>query len=386
MVDAIVSFFKHEKKLNAADMQRIQREKAFTRFDLGCVLQERGKLPEAICCYQTCIKYIPEHIEAHYNLGISLHELNLLRDAEKHYKFILKLDPKHGLTLYNLGHLYQDMGLFDKAIRLFQESLLVLPNDIDVLLNLGICFRHIRKYDSALDTFRLVIELAPDNTMGLLNIGMVYNKICRFEQAILCFDQIIKSDKNNISAWFNLAVAYQDKAAYTLLENEETQEKTVKEMRSVNDTHGDIQPPREAKHDSIQKRKTKEVSNVTQQLALLSRGRLLIVLTDFHMALKAYETVRKISSRSKTKMKTFMYRDAKIASHFIETNLCDFHSRSTTNNAPNENSIAATDINKKQAKLSSTRHVNECDENNMRCINKIPNFNENTVCDSKETL
>jgi len=120
MVDAIVSFFKHEEKINEEELKRIKSEKAMTRYDLGCVLQERGKLPEAICCYQKCIKYHPNHIDAHYNLGISLHELNLLRDAEKHYKYILKLNPKHGLTLYNLGYLYQDMGLFDKAIRLFQ--------------------------------------------------------------------------------------------------------------------------------------------------------------------------------------------------------------------------------------------------------------------------
>ena len=231
-----------------------------------------------------------------------------------------------------------------------------------------------------------------------------------FEQAILCFDQIIALDKNNISAWFNLAIAYQDKAAYTLYENEEL-EYNINEMMKqsevtksvplqiqvqvVDDTVKNKDKIKEKENQNNKNRNKKDRKSksksepivsvsVSQQLLILSREKLLVVLTDFQMALKSYETVLTISSNSKSKMKTFMFRDAKIASNFIKNKLCEFHS--TSNSSADNNSDSTSDNDNMKAEPDTITTNNVCDENKVISTTGNSNRNLNYITSNRKEM
>jgi tetratricopeptide (TPR) repeat protein len=62
-------------------------------FDLGNVLDELQRLPEAVEAYCTAIRLVPKYADAHYNLALAWERLNERRRALRHWKIYLKLDP-----------------------------------------------------------------------------------------------------------------------------------------------------------------------------------------------------------------------------------------------------------------------------------------------------
>jgi tetratricopeptide (TPR) repeat protein len=65
---------------------------ALAYFDLGNVLDETGRIPEAVAAYGTAIQLAPTYADAHYNLALAYERLRLPRKALHHWKTYLKLD------------------------------------------------------------------------------------------------------------------------------------------------------------------------------------------------------------------------------------------------------------------------------------------------------
>ena len=65
---------------------------ALAFFDLGNVLDEVKRMPEAITAYRRAIALNPEYADAHYNLALALERNGQRRSALKHWTKYLRLD------------------------------------------------------------------------------------------------------------------------------------------------------------------------------------------------------------------------------------------------------------------------------------------------------
>ena len=65
---------------------------ALAYFDLGNVLDETGRLKEAIACYQTAIMLAPTYADAHYNVALAFEKIKQPRKALSHWQAYIKLD------------------------------------------------------------------------------------------------------------------------------------------------------------------------------------------------------------------------------------------------------------------------------------------------------
>jgi len=65
---------------------------ALAYFDLGNVLDETGRIAEAVAAYTTAIRLAPTYADAHYNLALAYERLRQPRKALPHWKTYLKLD------------------------------------------------------------------------------------------------------------------------------------------------------------------------------------------------------------------------------------------------------------------------------------------------------
>ena len=74
------------------------------------VLDETGKVNEAIKLYKTAIKRNPGIALLHYNLAISLRRASKLAKAKEAVKKALKYKPDHASSHLTLGSIYQEMG------------------------------------------------------------------------------------------------------------------------------------------------------------------------------------------------------------------------------------------------------------------------------------
>ncbi len=68
------------------------RTYALAFFDLGNVLDELKRLPEAIGAYRRAIELRPDYADAHYNLALALERHGRRRSALSHWTVYLRLD------------------------------------------------------------------------------------------------------------------------------------------------------------------------------------------------------------------------------------------------------------------------------------------------------
>jgi tetratricopeptide (TPR) repeat protein len=62
-------------------------------FDLGNVLDELKRLPDAISAYQRAVVLVPQYADAHYNLALAYERQGHRRRALRHWLMYVRLDP-----------------------------------------------------------------------------------------------------------------------------------------------------------------------------------------------------------------------------------------------------------------------------------------------------
>jgi len=65
---------------------------ALAYFDLGNVLDETGRLQEAIRIYKTALQLAPTYADAHYNLALAYEKIKDNRKALNHWRAYIGLD------------------------------------------------------------------------------------------------------------------------------------------------------------------------------------------------------------------------------------------------------------------------------------------------------
>ncbi|MEK6396847.1 MAG: tetratricopeptide repeat protein, partial [Terriglobus sp.] len=71
----------------------IDPDYALAFFDLGNVLDELRRLPEAIVAYHRAIQLVPQYADAHYNLALAYERTGEKRKALRHWLCYVRLDP-----------------------------------------------------------------------------------------------------------------------------------------------------------------------------------------------------------------------------------------------------------------------------------------------------
>ncbi len=82
---------------------------------LGNILQDQGKIDEAIFMYNRAIQLDDKYYKAHYNLGNIYLQDGRPNMAIEQYKKVIKLNPEYAYAHYNLGCAYIKLGKYSKA-------------------------------------------------------------------------------------------------------------------------------------------------------------------------------------------------------------------------------------------------------------------------------
>lgn len=82
---------------------------------LGNILQDQGKIDEAIFMYNRAIQVDDKYYKAYYNLGNIYLQDGRPNMAIEQYKKVIKLKPEYPYAHYNLGCAYIKLGKYGKA-------------------------------------------------------------------------------------------------------------------------------------------------------------------------------------------------------------------------------------------------------------------------------
>ena len=96
--------------------------------NLGSLLFDAGRLPEAEAHFQRALELNEVYAEAHDNLGNVLQRTNRNAAAIEHYRRALEIRPTYALAHNNLGVALVGTGNLDEAIAHFQRALALKPD------------------------------------------------------------------------------------------------------------------------------------------------------------------------------------------------------------------------------------------------------------------
>ena len=108
-------------------------------FDRGSKLEanDRERAQEA---YHRALSLDPEHLAARINLGRLLHEAGRLPDAERVYRDGVARAGEDAVLWFNLGVLLEDMGRRDEAVAAYESALRADPRFADCHYNLALAY------------------------------------------------------------------------------------------------------------------------------------------------------------------------------------------------------------------------------------------------------
>jgi Flp pilus assembly protein TadD len=105
---------------------------------LGVVLEQTGRISEAIGHLEQALRIKPDFAEAHCNLGIALGQAGRIPEAIGHLEQALRIKPDFAEAHYNLGVALMASGRIPEAIEHYQQALRIKPDYVEAHYNLGV--------------------------------------------------------------------------------------------------------------------------------------------------------------------------------------------------------------------------------------------------------
>ncbi|MDC6484637.1 tetratricopeptide repeat protein [Methylophilaceae bacterium] len=180
--------------------------------NLGSVLNSLDKIEEAEKNFKKAIALKPDFFQAHSNLGITLHKFGKLEEAQESHRNAIAMNPDYAEAYCNLGMILQDLGKLEEAEENHRHAILLKPDCIAAHNGLGIVLQELHRLKEALTVFKTASLLMPDYAEVLLNLSIAQDYSNNLDAAILqlenilAIDSILKIDSFGLRAAILLAI------------------------------------------------------------------------------------------------------------------------------------------------------------------------------------
>jgi tetratricopeptide (TPR) repeat protein len=140
---------------------------------LAACIRRQERWDDAVEAYRHAIAAGPKQVEGYHELGKLLFELARLPEAETLLRHAITLQPKNAELHTDLGRLVADKGETAEALNLYDRALALDPTFAQAHLNRGTLLQHQLKHDEALAAYRAALAVKPDLPEAHLNAAMV---------------------------------------------------------------------------------------------------------------------------------------------------------------------------------------------------------------------
>ena len=106
----------------------VTRDNWLAQDGLGVVLEQSGRIPEAIGHLKEALQIKPDFAEAHYNLGVALMATGRMPEAIEQFEQALRINPNYAEAHCNLGIALGQAGRIPEAIGHLKEALRIKPD------------------------------------------------------------------------------------------------------------------------------------------------------------------------------------------------------------------------------------------------------------------
>ncbi len=146
----------------AFNLLAVVKPYADTHNNLGIVLQQRGKIEDAIAQYEHALRISPNYAEAHNNLAAALLQAGRPQEAIEHLVQALRIKPDYAEAHNNIGNALFAAGRIEDAIAQYQQALSIKPDYTEAHNNLGVALFLLGKAEEASTHFEQALRSQPD--------------------------------------------------------------------------------------------------------------------------------------------------------------------------------------------------------------------------------
>jgi tetratricopeptide (TPR) repeat protein len=168
--------------------------------NLGIVLAQLGRVPEAIGQFQQALRIEPDSEMAHYNLGNVLVQAGRTEDAIGHYHEALRIDPGDFKALTRLGNVLQRLGRVPDAIGDYEHALSLKPDYAEAHNNLAVALMAQGRLTEAIDQYDQALQINPEFADAHCNLGFALEKAGRPQEAIAQYERALQFKPNLVEA------------------------------------------------------------------------------------------------------------------------------------------------------------------------------------------
>jgi predicted O-linked N-acetylglucosamine transferase (SPINDLY family) len=178
--------------------------------DFGIMLQQSGRLDEAIAAYRRAVGLWPGGAVAHYNLGSALALAGALDEASAVLQRAAELRPDDPEVHNNRGGVLQRMGRTEEAVAAYRRAIALRGDHAAAWSNLGSALCACGRLEEAIRALDRAVALAPGHARAHANRGAALHAAGRLDQAIAALRWAIALEPEGIAAHANLGRALLD--------------------------------------------------------------------------------------------------------------------------------------------------------------------------------
>ena len=158
-------------------------------YKLAKAMEQRGKIPEAIACYEKAAAGEEVSTPALFDLAEIYQRQRKLDRAKEIYEQILAAKPTESRAQYKLGTVYLQQSLFDEAITCFRLTIKYDPDFPWAYRDLVKTFLLTKRWDEAISTCYAIINLVEEYPWVYSHLGNALREKGRLAEAALNFQK-----------------------------------------------------------------------------------------------------------------------------------------------------------------------------------------------------
>jgi protein O-mannosyl-transferase len=180
---------------------------AFACYNLGCYLESKGRIDEAMKNYQLAVRFSPDYAKPMNNIGKILSDEGHFDEAIDFLGRALQANPDYPAALNNFGTALAGKRQFADAVGMYVKALRLDPTFVPAYYNLGIALEAQGQWQEAILQYTEVLRLKPDYWEAHNNLGYLLLLHKRANEAAPHFRESLRLNPRQPDAQFNLGNA-----------------------------------------------------------------------------------------------------------------------------------------------------------------------------------
>jgi tetratricopeptide (TPR) repeat protein len=153
------------------DTARVSPFSVVAQYNLGNEFLARGRMDEAIACYQRALQIDPGYSQPHNNLANALYKKGRIQEAITQFRIAVRINPGNVEALTDLGYVLSQNGQIDEGLADCEKAVQLSPRIAEVYNNLGLALFQKGRVDDAITEYQKCIAMKSDDADAHKNLG-----------------------------------------------------------------------------------------------------------------------------------------------------------------------------------------------------------------------